>query len=115
MLDIDTLAAYQDRGDDCLLVLYDPARRELQKYRLCNGLLEWWHKGSPYTLEGAKRAAEREERGLTLDQLHFIEVGGYPMLIDGVLMNCLTLSQGTVRSNVSAGPQETGAETAFSR
>jgi hypothetical protein len=75
-LDIDTLATYQDRGDDCLLCFYDPARRELQKYRVNNGLLEWWHKGRPHTLEGAKHIANRgrQERELTLDQLHFIEV-----------------------------------------
>jgi len=75
-LDIEALAKYQDRGDDCLLVLYDPARQEVQEYRLYNGLCEWWYKSSPHTLEAAQRMAnrEREERGLTFEQLHFINV-----------------------------------------
>lgn len=75
-VDIDALAAYQDRGDDCLLVLYSPARAELQKYRLRDGLCEWWHKSSPHTLADAKRIANRTRREyrLTLDQLHYLEV-----------------------------------------
>lgn len=74
-LDIEALARYQDNGDDCLLVLYNPDRQEVQQYRLCNGLCEWWHKSSPHTLEAAKRIAnrEREERELTFDQVRFIE------------------------------------------
>ena len=72
---IDALAKYQDRGDDCLLVLYHAAHQEVQQYRLCNGLCEWWHKSSPHTLEAAKRIANRvrEERRLTFDQVRFIE------------------------------------------
>ncbi len=75
-LDIEALAKYQDRGDDCLIVFYDPVGQEVQQYRVCNGLLEWWHKGSPHTLEAAKHMAnrEREERELTFEQLHFINV-----------------------------------------
>ena len=75
-LDIETLAAYQDRGDDCLLAFYDPIGGELQKYRVKDGLLRWWHKQQPMTLEQARGSANdvREERGLTFDQLVFIEV-----------------------------------------
>ena len=75
-LDIEALARYQDDGDDCLLVLYSPVGQEIQQYRVCNGVCQWWYKASPYTLEGAKHIAnrEREERGLTFEQLHFINV-----------------------------------------
>jgi hypothetical protein len=75
-LSIEALARYQDNGNDCLVVLYSPVAQEVQQYRLCNGLCEWWHKASPYTLEAAKHMAnrEREERGLTFEQLHFVNV-----------------------------------------
>ena len=59
--------------------MYDPAQQEVQQYRLCNGICEWWHKSSPHTLEAAKRMANdsREERELTFEQLHFINVSTF--------------------------------------
>ena len=75
-LDVDILGTYQDRGDDCMVVLYHARTREYQTYRVRDGILEWWWKSQPHERDDALQMANRHrlEYALSFDALHFHDI-----------------------------------------
>ena len=76
-LDVDTLGAHIDAGDDAMVVLFDPAKRAVQQYRIRDNYVLWWWKSCPHTRDAAIRIADnsRYKHRLSFDALHFYDVG----------------------------------------